>query len=94
MPAASALLGPTPSIVQRLLTGSEAEADQSAGEMEEREHRGSVTIKAHSQAAIGEHPRIRPFDDPPVSTEPLTRLDAATCDPTPLQGTSLQDAKS
>jgi hypothetical protein len=58
--------------------------------VQEREHRGSLTIEAQRETAVGEHPRISPFDDPPVATEPLTRVDAATgdpgCDPAPPQG--------
>jgi hypothetical protein len=57
------------SVLSHLL--EEAEADEGAGEMQEREHRGSLTVEAQSEAAVGEHPRICPFDYPPVSTAPL-----------------------
>ena len=63
------------------LLPQEAEADEGAGEMQEGEDGGGLTMEAHGQTAEGKDPRIRPFDRPAVATEPLAGLDTATGDP-------------
>ena len=56
-----------PSVLLDLL--EEAEAKKGAGEMQETEHRGGLAIEAHSEAAVGQHPRLRPFWTAPVEDQ-------------------------
>jgi hypothetical protein len=59
----------------------EAQADESAGEVQETQHRSGVSVEAHGELAERDDPGLRTLHNPAVTTQSFAGLHAAPSDP-------------
>jgi hypothetical protein len=61
--------------------GEEAETDDGAGQVQQRQHRGGLAVVTDRELSEGHEPPLRPLYDPPVAPQPLAGLHTPAGDP-------------